>query len=91
MVVEHVESSCPTEGVAPKRAGASRHKPLAGSGFVVLAINFRSDTTNEKGMPISVGSDEDNAAYILAAAAYLRARGAKSISSGEPRRRGEQG
>jgi dienelactone hydrolase len=51
------------------------------AGFVVLAISFRSDAIDEKGRPISVGSDEDNAADIRAAASYLRAHGAQSISA----------
>ena len=67
-------------GGRTKESWRKQAQALTDSGFVVLAINFRSDTTNEKGLPISVGSDEDNAADILAAAAYLRAHGAKSIS-----------
>ena len=67
-------------GGRTKESWHKQAQALAESGFVVLAINFRSDTTNDKGMPISVGSDEDNAADILAAAAYLRTQGAKSIS-----------
>jgi dienelactone hydrolase len=67
-------------GGRTKESWRKQAQALADSGFVVLAINFRSDATNDKGMPISVGSDEDNAADILAAAAYLRAHGAKSIS-----------
>jgi dienelactone hydrolase len=51
------------------------------AGFVVLAINFRSDTIDEKGRPISVGSDEENAADIRAAASYLRAHGVQSVSA----------
>ena len=52
---------------------------LAGAGFVVLAINFRGDTVDEEGRAISVGSDEENAADIQAAAAYLRTRGVKNV------------
>ncbi len=67
-------------GGRTKESWRKQAQALTDSGFVVLAINFRGDTTNEKGMPISVGSDADNAADIVAAAAYLRAHGAKSIS-----------
>lgn len=51
------------------------------AGFIVLAINFRSDTIDEVGRPISVGSDEDNAADIRAAALYLRTGGVQSVSA----------
>jgi dienelactone hydrolase len=67
-------------GGRTKESWRKQAQALADTGLVVLAIDFRSDTINDKGMPISLGSDEDNAADILAAAAYLRARGAKSIS-----------
>jgi pimeloyl-ACP methyl ester carboxylesterase len=67
-------------GGRTKESWRKQAQVLAVSRFLVLAINFRSDTTNDKGMPISVGSDEDNAIDVLAAAAYLRAHGAKSIS-----------
>ncbi len=67
-------------GGRTKESWRKQAQALTDAGFVVLAIDFRGDTTNDKGMAISVGSDEDNAADILAAAAYLRAHGAKSIS-----------
>lgn len=53
---------------------------LTDAGFLVLAIDFRGDWKNDQGVTISDGSDEDNGADILAAAAYLRKRGAKSVS-----------
>jgi dienelactone hydrolase len=67
-------------GGRTKESCGKQAQALAEAGFLVLAINFRSDTLNDQGKPISVGSDEDNAADILAAAAYLRAHGAKSVS-----------
>jgi len=54
---------------------------LVDAGFVVLAIDFRGDTTTDKGTLNSVGSDEDNASDILAGVAYLRAHGATKISA----------
>jgi dienelactone hydrolase len=60
-------------------------QPQAGgfvdAGFVVLAINFRGDTVDEESRAISIGSDEENAADIRAAAGYLRTRGVKSVSA----------
>jgi dienelactone hydrolase len=63
------------ESWRPQAAG------FADAGFVVLAINFRGDTVDEEGRAISVGSDEENAADIRAAAGYLRTRGVKSVSA----------
>jgi pimeloyl-ACP methyl ester carboxylesterase len=51
------------------------------AGFIVLAIDFRSDTIDKLGRPISVGSDEDNAADIRTAASYLRTHGVKNVSA----------
>jgi pimeloyl-ACP methyl ester carboxylesterase len=60
----------------------SRQVPsLVNAGFVVLAINFRGDTVDQEGRTISVGSDEENAADVRAAAAYLHARGLRSVSA----------
>jgi pimeloyl-ACP methyl ester carboxylesterase len=52
---------------------------LAGNGFTVLAINYRGDTVNSDGTPSARGSDEDNAADVMAAAAYLRTLGMKAV------------
>ena len=54
---------------------------LARAGFLVLAINFRGDTFNLDGTPSANGSDEDNATDVLAAAAYLRGMGVKTIAA----------
>jgi dienelactone hydrolase len=67
-------------GGRTKESWRKQTPALTDAGFVVLAIDFRGDFTNDKGLAISEGSDEDNAADILAAAAYLRKRGAKSVS-----------
>jgi pimeloyl-ACP methyl ester carboxylesterase len=52
---------------------------FAEAGFVVLAIDFRSDTIDKMGRLISVGSDEDNATDIRAAASYLRNHGVQKV------------
>jgi dienelactone hydrolase len=54
---------------------------FARAGFLVLAINFRGDRPNPDGTPGSFGTDEENAADVLAAVAYLHQHGAKSISA----------
>jgi dienelactone hydrolase len=54
---------------------------FARKGFVVLAVRFRGDTMNPDGSPSAEGSDADNAADVLAAAAYLRKMGAKTVSA----------
>lgn len=54
---------------------------LARAGLLVLAINFRGDTFNANGRPSANGSDEDNATDVLAAAAYLRGIGARTIAA----------
>ena len=54
---------------------------LARAGFLVLAINYRGDTFNADGSPSALGSDDDNAIDVQAAAAYLKAIGAKSVAA----------
>jgi esterase/lipase len=54
---------------------------LARAGFLVLAINYRGDTFNADGSPSALGSDDDNAVDVQAAAGYLHSIGAKSISA----------
>jgi len=54
---------------------------FAHAGFRVLAINFRGDHPNPDDSPGSYGSDEENAADVLAAVAWLHQDGAKSISA----------
>ncbi len=54
---------------------------LARAGFLVLAINYRGDTFNANGMPSALGSDDDNATDVQAAAAYLKGIGAKSVAA----------
>jgi dienelactone hydrolase len=64
-----------------KESWKKQAEVLMRSGFTVLAINFRGDTVRPDGTPSALGSDEDNATDVLAAAAYLRANGVKSISA----------
>jgi pimeloyl-ACP methyl ester carboxylesterase len=54
---------------------------LARAGFLVLAINYRGDTFSPDGSPSALGSDDDNAIDVEAAARYLHGIGAKSISA----------
>jgi pimeloyl-ACP methyl ester carboxylesterase len=54
---------------------------FARAGFLVLALNFRGDRANPDGSPGSYGSDEENATDVLAAVAYLRGIGARTISA----------
>jgi pimeloyl-ACP methyl ester carboxylesterase len=54
---------------------------FARAGFLVLAISYRGDTFNADGSPSSLGSDDDNAIDVRAAAAYLHGIGAKSVSA----------
>jgi predicted alpha/beta hydrolase len=54
---------------------------FARAGFLALAINYRGDTFNADGSPSALGSDDDNAIDVQAAAAYLHRTGAKSISA----------
>lgn len=54
---------------------------FARAGFLVLAVRFRGDKFNPDGSPSAEGSDEDNAADVLAAAAYLRKMGAKTVDA----------
>ena len=54
---------------------------LANAGFTVLSVGFRGDGLNPDGSPGTSGTDVDNAADVLAAVAYLRSIGAKSISA----------
>jgi dienelactone hydrolase len=52
---------------------------FARAGFLVLAVRFRGDKFNPDGSPSAEGSDADNAADVVAAAAYLRSVGAKTV------------
>jgi len=54
---------------------------FADAGFTVLAINFRGDTVHQDGTPSAEGSDQDNAADVLAAVRYLHKTGIKSVSA----------
>jgi pimeloyl-ACP methyl ester carboxylesterase len=54
---------------------------FARAGFLVLAVRFRGDGFSPNGMPSANGSDADNAADVLAAAAYLRKAGAKTVDA----------
>jgi pimeloyl-ACP methyl ester carboxylesterase len=67
------------------RFGKESWKPqaqvLANAGFLVLALRFRGDRTNPDGTTGDFGSYPDNAEDVLAAVAYLRSIGTKSISA----------
>ena len=67
------------------RFGKESWKPqaqvFAKAGFLVLALRFRGDRTNPDGTTGDFGSYPDNAEDVLAAVAYLRSIGAKSISA----------
>ena len=54
---------------------------FAKAGFLVLAVRFRGDGLNPDGTPSANGSYADNAADVLAAAAYLRKAGANTVDA----------
>lgn len=54
---------------------------FARAGFLVLAVRFRGDGLNPDGSPSANGPDADNAADVLAAAAYLRKAGVKTVDA----------
>ncbi len=64
-----------------RKSWAKQAGVLSDAGFLVLAISFRGDRFNSDGSPGAEGSDADNATDVLAAAAYLRQAGAKTISA----------
>jgi dienelactone hydrolase len=64
-----------------KESWRSQAEEFAHAGFLVLAIRFRGDALNTDGSPSAEGSDADNADDVLAAAAYLRKTGAKTVSA----------
>ncbi|MDR3773473.1 MAG: hypothetical protein P4L26_09020 [Terracidiphilus sp.] len=57
-----------------KESWRKQAEALARAGFLAVAIDYRGDTVNKD------GSDAENAADVLAAASWLRAQGAKSVS-----------
>ena len=64
-----------------KESWRPQAETLAKAGFLVLAVRFRGDGLNSDGSTGSFGSAADNAADVLAAAAYLRRIGAKTVSA----------
>lgn len=64
-----------------RKSWRAQAQTFAKAGFVVVAISFRGDSFNADGSPSSLGSDADNATDVLAAVAYLRQKGAKTISA----------
>lgn len=64
-----------------RKSWRAQAQTFAKAGFVVLAVSFRGDSFNADGLPSSLGSDADNATDVLAAVAYLRQMGAKTISA----------
>jgi dienelactone hydrolase len=64
-----------------KESWKNQAESLAKAGFLVLAVRFRGDGLNPDGSPGAFGSAPDNAADVLAAAAYLHSIGAKMVSA----------
>ncbi len=64
-----------------KESWKKQAETLAGAGFLVVAIGFRGDALNPDGSPGSFGTDAENAEDVLAAVAYLRRIGAKTVSA----------
>ena len=64
-----------------KESWSAQAQQLAANGFLVLSIAFRGDGFNPDGSPAALGSDEDNATDVLAAAAYLRSLNLKSLTA----------
>jgi dipeptidyl aminopeptidase/acylaminoacyl peptidase len=62
-----------------KSSWSKQAKTLANAGFMVLAVQYRGDSVFKDGTPNAAGSNKNNAADVLAAAAYCH-KGAKSIS-----------
>lgn len=64
-----------------KESWRAQAQQLAANGFLVLAIAFRGDGFNSDGTPAAMGSDEDNATDVFAAANYLHSLNLKSIAA----------
>jgi dienelactone hydrolase len=64
-----------------KESWKRQAQTLAGAGFLVVAVGFRGDSLNPDGSPGSFGTDAENAEDVLAAVAYLRGIGAKTVSA----------
>jgi len=64
-----------------KENWAPQARVFAQKGFTVLAIQYRGDKKNPDGSTSGDGSDQDNAADVLAAVHYLHTRGIRSISA----------
>ena len=64
-----------------KESWAAQARVLADAGFQVLALQFRGDGPNPDGTTGSFGSDEENAADVLAAVRYLKGNGAATIDA----------
>jgi len=56
-------------------------RSLAAAGFRVLALRFRGDSHNADGTPSAEGSDQDNAADVRGAVAWLERNGATHIAA----------
>jgi pimeloyl-ACP methyl ester carboxylesterase len=54
---------------------------FARAGFLVLAVRFRGDRFNPDGSPSAQGSYVENTGDVVAAAAYLRGVGAKTVDA----------
>jgi len=64
-----------------KDSWAPQARVFAAKGFTVVAIQYRGDKKNPDGSTSGEGSDQDNAADVLAAVHYLRSTGHKKISA----------
>ena len=64
-----------------KESWAPQARILAQKGFTVLAVQYRADKKNPDGSTSGEGTDEDNAADVLAAVRYLHAEGFHSVSA----------
>jgi pimeloyl-ACP methyl ester carboxylesterase len=64
-----------------EKSWKAQAEEFARTGFLVLAVRFRGDKFNPDGIPSAEGSDADNAADVLAATAYLRSVGAKTVDA----------
>ena len=64
-----------------KESWRPQGRALAAAGFRVLALRFRGDSHNPDGTPSAEGSDEDNAADVRGAVAWLERNGATHIAA----------
>lgn len=68
-------------GQFDEKSWKEQAEEFARAGFLVLAVRYRGDGFNPNGRPSANGSDAENAADVLAAAAYLRKAGARTVDA----------